>query len=63
MWYHMLIDPPMGWAYGFPKKLPYPVPDNINIWLIEQGYPEEEIKTYGNYFYCRYIAEDENDTK
>ena len=59
----MLIDPPRGWAYGFPKKLPTPPPDNLHQWLIEQGYPEEEIKSYGKYFFCRYLSEDDNDTK
>jgi len=57
----MLIDPPRGWVYGFPKRLPNPPPENLNKWLIEQGYPEAEIKTYGNYFFCRYIAEDDKD--
>ena len=57
----MLIDPPQGWAYGFPKKLPSPPPDNLHQWLIEQGYPEAEIKSYGNYFFCRYIGEDDTD--
>jgi hypothetical protein len=57
----MLIDPPSGWQYGFPKKLPDPPPTNINHWLIEQGYPEELIKSFGNFFYCRYIAEDDTD--
>jgi hypothetical protein len=59
----MLIDPPHGWAYGFPKKLPNPPPENLYVWLVEQGYPEEEIKTYGNYFFCRYIAEDTDESK
>ncbi len=59
----MLIDPPRGWAYGFPKRLPSPPPDNLHLWLIEQGYPESEIETYGKYFFCRYIAEDDNDLK
>ena len=48
----MLIDPPMGWRYGFPKKLPTPEPDNIVEWLISEGYPRalyEELKTCFHY--------------
>lgn len=38
----MIVDPPGGWRYGFPKKMP----DNIDTkeefeeWLTEQGYPD-----------------------
>lgn len=53
-----MIDPPSGWKYGFPK----PVPDNyrymtweeVEEWLISEGYPEQEIERCGNHFYCRY---------
>lgn len=40
----MVIDPPEGWKYGFPKSLPetYHLPDfNLKEWLLEQGYPED----------------------
>jgi hypothetical protein len=48
----MLIDPPMGWRYGFPKKLPTPEPADIVEWLISEGYPRalyEELKTCFHY--------------
>lgn len=45
------IDPPSGWKYGFPKELPKGV-DHITF-LIENGYPEEEIKLYGDKFSYR----------
>lgn len=42
----LVIDPPEGWRYGFPK----PVPDGyikneslMRIWLQDQGYPTKEI--------------------
>jgi len=43
----IFIDPPSGWMYGFPK----PAPENLrelsierlNTWLVENGYPREEI--------------------
>lgn len=45
------IDPPSGWKYGFPKELPEGV-DHITF-LIENGYPEKEIKSYGDAFSYR----------
>ena len=50
----LMIDPPSGWKYGFPMALPYPKPENTIAWLVEQGYPQAEIDSYGQYFYCRY---------
>lgn len=58
----MLVDLPSGWRYGFPKHLPKDVKD-IQKWAVEQGYPEELIKSLGSYFWVRYIAEDEDDVK
>jgi hypothetical protein len=51
----LMIDPPEGWKYGFPKKVPFTVTEEktINEWLIEVGYPKERIEYYGMYFYCR----------
>lgn len=53
---NLIIDPPGGWKYGFPKPLPKGVED-VNKWLVENGYPEEEIKKYGEHFYCRYWSQ------
>jgi hypothetical protein len=36
------IDPPFGWKYGFPKYYETP-PDDINKWLVDNGYPQSEI--------------------
>lgn len=43
----LIIDPPEGWRYGFPK----PVPDGVmksesllRVWLAEQNYPEKDIE-------------------
>lgn len=52
-----LIDPPSGWKYGFPKLLPSPPPENIREWLVEKGYPREEMEAHGEYFFCRYIEQ------
>lgn len=50
----LMIDPPSGWRYGFPMPLPDPKPENTMAWLVEQGYPQAEIDSLGQYFYCRY---------
>jgi len=52
-----MIDPPSGWKYGFPKEIPEHV-DNTVQWLIDNGYPEAEIKRLGDSFYVRGWWED-----
>jgi len=52
-----MIDPPSGWRYGFPKPLPEGI-ENVNKWLVENGYPQQEIDALGEYFYCRYWEEE-----
>ena len=51
-----MIDPPQGWKYGFPKPIPQEVLSHEKTlkWLVEQGYPQEEIDKYKDKFYCRY---------
>lgn len=50
----MLIDPPSGWLYGFPKVMPTGVKD-INKWVVEQGYPQELVDK-GYMKHCRRIG-------
>ena len=50
----MMIDPPSGWLYGFPKVLPDPKPESMHEWLVGNGYPQEEIDKMKEHFYCRY---------
>jgi hypothetical protein len=42
----ILIDPPEGWRYGFPKPCPefHDLKFNLNEWLLANGYPEENLK-------------------
>ena len=54
------IDPPQGWLYDFPKQFPDGVTD-VKSWLVEQGYPQEQIDNMGDSFYCRYWQEVGND--
>ena len=65
----LMVDPPNGWKYGFPKPLPphatihygghdYGVSKNFNVieWILENGYSQEEIDICGNSFYCKYFT-------
>ncbi len=51
----ILIDPPSGWKYGFPK--PFDNPDNKTTeeWLVENGYPEKEFNSEGKAHWVRWI--------
>ncbi len=49
-----MIDPPNGWAYGFPKAIPDDIPDlegALLDWMIEEGYPEKDRNVLK---YCRF---------
>lgn len=48
-----MIDPPSGWKYGFPKEMPADIMDTKK-WLVENGYPQQEIDRFGDHFICRY---------
>jgi hypothetical protein len=49
----LYVDPPSGWLYGFPKVIPAYRRDDLNEWLVENGYPQSEIDSLGEYFYVR----------
>lgn len=55
------IDPPGGWQYGFPKIIPQEAFGNVRLWLVENGYPQSEIDSYGKYFDCRYWTDEVDD--
>lgn len=40
-----MLDPPSGWLYGFPKRIPSYVSTAKDMyeWLKEEGYPEHQI--------------------
>lgn len=52
----ILVDPPMGWRYGFPKPMPVNT-DNIRKWLVDNGYPSELISE--DTMFIRYIPIEE----
>lgn len=37
----------MGEEYGFPKIYPPGGVDNINQWLLDNGYPQDKIDLFG----------------
>lgn len=45
------VDPPSGWRYGFPKI--WDGEGSMTDWLVAEGYPRQEIKKMGNYFFVR----------
>jgi hypothetical protein len=59
---NLMIDPPSGWRYGFPKIIPKEHQSRTLAWLVEQGYPQEEIDAYGNHFFVRYwnVGDEDN---
>ena len=52
----VMIDPPLGWRYGFPAELPDSVID-VKTWLVEKGYPEKEVDFAIQH--CRFWEEEE----
>lgn len=51
----VLIDPPSGWRYGFPKVLPPNMTiEEILRWVVDSGYPQSEVDR-GMMKHCRYI--------
>jgi len=53
-----MIDPPSGWKFGFPKEVPDPAPENMLEWLVQEGYPQKMIDSFGDHFYCRHWIHD-----
>lgn len=42
----MMIDPPSGWQYGWPKPLPAAWKEprfDLRKWFLDEGYPEKDI--------------------
>lgn len=53
-----VVDPPSGWKFGFPKVIPHDRKNDLIEWLVENGYPRQEIEAFGAHFYCRFWEED-----
>jgi hypothetical protein len=50
------IDPPSGWRYGFPKIWDPQAEPDLQVWLIESGYPEDQVKL-GLVYYRQWVAD------
>jgi hypothetical protein len=52
----LMCDPPSGWKYGFPKEIPHEISQDggTRNWLLENGYPQHEIDSCGDYFFVRF---------
>lgn len=58
----LVIDPPSGWMYGFPKPAPKDLgSDKLNKWLVENGYPQKEIDVFKGKVPCRYWEAEEGE--
>lgn len=55
------VDPPSGWLFGFPKLWDETVNPDLNAWLVNEGYPQEEIDRYKDHFHCRFLYEANNE--
>lgn len=55
----LMIDPPSGWRYGFPKRIPREHQHRTIEWMIEQGYPRH--LTEQKHFYVRYWNAEEGE--
>jgi hypothetical protein len=56
----LVIDPPAGWRYGFPKIYDNDEGLPLEVWLLENGYPQKEIDA-GGASWCRYWETEEEE--
>lgn len=54
----LMIDPPSGWKYGFPKPAPK-VGDLNDQWWIDNGYPEDKLDDITRFRYFETEVDDE----
>lgn len=58
----VLIDPPEGWKYGFPKVAPpeYALwsEQELADWVVANGYPRSLVWEYGDHFHVRFMEAD-----
>jgi len=57
----IMVDPPEGWKYNFPKEFDPSRDPPIRQWLVEQGYPAEIIESMGSAFFVRTWAGSDHD--
>ena len=58
----IFIDPPNGSEFGFPKHFDQDeVPDDLDEWLLANGYPLEWLKLFSRPVPCRILFFDDED--
>lgn len=50
----LIVDPPSGWRYGFPKVWNRKTHPDMKAWLIENGYPAKAANQEG--LICRFMS-------
>ena len=58
----LVIDPPSGWRYGFPKRVTQEEMKDLKSFLISNGYPEEDVELamkYSRYWEFEETKKDE----
>lgn len=57
---NMMVDPPTGWKYGFPKLYNEEKDGDFRQFLLNSGYPEKDVDFAMQYIRC-WEPESEND--
>jgi hypothetical protein len=52
MKFPLVVDPPSGWMYGFPKECHEFLDSDFNMkqWLIDNGYPEDQAEFASHHY-------------
>lgn len=61
----LIIDPPYGWHYGFPKPVPKGVMKSetlLRVWLAAQNYPDIELALNHSRYWEQDIGVDDNES-
>jgi len=60
---YFLLDPPMGWQFGFPKPYVGELEKlDWDAWLLANGYPAELIEVYPSGRHCRILGPMDEDS-
>lgn len=54
----LMIDPPSGWRYGFPRELTLDGTQTVTEWLVDHGYPQALIDQFNGELPCRHWEEE-----
>lgn len=54
----LMVDPPLGWKYGFPKAWDNKEELDLNKWLLANGYSQRLLDQFKDGMYCRFWEEE-----